>query len=116
LNGRRQANAADASVARPEVTVEMPFASGNVTELCLMLSMNDPLSIKPRLRVGGVELFEVAPTPYQWTCFPRAVLRGIQKNVFKTWVIRVLALSGVAVLVMIRQAGPLAFVLAVPAD
>ena len=114
-NDPEHANGPDAAVVLPEVMVEMPFASGSVTEICLMLSNDGPLSLKPRLRMGKAELFEVGPTPYQWTRYPRVVVRGIQKNLFITWLMRVLVLSGIAVLVMIRQARALAFVLMVPA-
>lgn len=105
----------DASVESPEVMVEMPFVSRGVTEVCLVLSNDGPVSVRPRLRVGEAELFELGPTPHQWTRYPRAVVHSIQKNVFKTWLMRVLVLSGITVLVMIRQARALAFVLMVPA-
>jgi hypothetical protein len=115
LNDSEQANRPDAPVALPEVMVEMAFASRNATGVCLMLSNNGPLSEKPRLRMGKAELFEIGPTPYQWTRYPRVVVRSIQKNVFTTWLMRVLVLLGVLVLAMIRQARALALLLMVPA-
>jgi hypothetical protein len=114
-NDLERADGPTPPVVMPEVMVEMPFASRGATEVCLMLSNDAAASAKPKLLMGEAELFEAGPTPYQWTSYPRAVVRGIQKNVFKTWLMRLLALSGVALLVMMRQARSLALVLMVPA-
>lgn len=67
------------------------------------------------MEIGQVELFDLGPTPYQWTRYPRAVIRGSHKNIFKTDRMRALIVIGIILLALARRGRALAILLIVPA-
>ena len=94
--------------------VEMPFASGDAAEERLVLSNDLPSPESPIVEVGDLELFELGQTPTLWTHFPRVVLRGIDKHIFKTESLLPLILMGIALLAFARRSLTLVILLAVP--
>lgn len=98
----------------PVAIIRMHFASGEQESACLVISNNGPAATRPSVQLGVVQLFEFGPTPNLWTRFPRAVIRGLQKNIFKTTLMLSLILSGVALLAFARRGRTLIVLLAVP--
>ena len=72
-------------------------------------------SDRPVLQLGRADLFLVGATPYQWTRYPRSVIRGIQKNLYKTEWMWLLIIIGVGLLVLAGRERTLLILLAVPA-
>jgi hypothetical protein len=105
---------AGSHVEQPAGPILIPFASGSFTQVRLVLS-NDGKSPEPGVvRVGEARLYEMGPTPHSWTSYPRSVVRGIQKNVFKTELMRPLIVIGIALLVLVRRRRALLVILVVP--
>jgi hypothetical protein len=99
---------------QPVRFIQLPFASGHQEEARLVLS-KDPLEVTPTVaRLGEAKLYELGPTPYAWTRYPRALVRGIQKNLYRTQTMRLLILFGIVLLVLARRKVALAVLLAVP--
>jgi hypothetical protein len=104
----------DSHLQQPAGSIKIPFATGGITQVRLVLS-NDGRSADPAVvQVGEAKLYEMGPTPRSWTSYPRSVIRGIQKNVFKTEVVRPLILIGVVLLALARRRRALVLLLAVP--
>ena len=94
--------------------IQVPFASGQQTEARFVFSgSGDQASSK--WRVGRLNLFEIGPTPYEWTRLPRLAIHAIEKNIFKTD--RLLPLIGIGVLLLLlgRKGRVLTMLGAVPA-
>jgi hypothetical protein len=109
-------SAPDDAVAQGEMSViQMAFASGERSTVRLVISNNGPTSSRHLAQVGQADLFELGATPYQWTRYPRAVVRGIQKNLFKTTVMLPLVIAGVMLLCLAGRGRALIVLLAVPA-
>ena len=94
--------------------IDLPFASGDRTEARLVISNNHPESAHPLVRLGRAELAEVGATEYMWTRWPRALIRGIQRNLFKTNLMTPLVIAGVILLALARHRRSLVILLAVP--
>lgn len=94
--------------------VEIPFASGHQTAIGLVISDHAKPAGKVSIRLVRPELFELGPTPYQWTRAPRAVIRALQQNLFKTGYMRLLIVTGIVLLALAGQWRTLIMVLAVP--
>src|SRR5262249_54097986 len=94
--GGRLTSAPDESVAQGGMSVmQMLFASGDRSSVCLVISNNGQTSSPHVARVGQANLNELGATPYRWTRYPRSVVRGIQKTLFKTMVMLPLVIAGV---------------------
>jgi dolichyl-phosphate-mannose-protein mannosyltransferase len=98
----------------PPPVIEIPFASGHQPATEIAISDHAKPAGKISIRLGRAELFELGPTPYQWTRPPRAVIRALQQNLFKTTYMRLLIAIGIILLVLARQWRTLLIVLAVP--
>src|SRR5262249_38152052 len=94
--------------------IELPFTSADRTEVRLAFSNNRPGQARPIIRAKAAQLFELGPTPYEWTRYPRLVVHTLQKNLFVTWRMIPLILIGIVVLALSRRFQAVAFVLAVP--
>jgi hypothetical protein len=105
---------ADSDSDEAMTLIEMPFASGDRTEVHLVISNDQPASAHPVVELGEAELIEVGPTAYLWTQWPRALIRGIQKNLFKTNRMLPLVLVGILLLALVRHKRALVIILAVP--
>ena len=105
--------AAEGGTASVPDDVKLGFASGNRSSVRLVLSNNGPGWVK-QARVSSVELFEAGPTRYQWTLYPRKLIRGIQKNLFTTSRMAALTFAALAMLVWFKRKRELSILLAVP--
>ncbi len=100
--------------AEEMAVVHIPFASGDSEVALLAISGGEASSAKFSMRLGHAELFEVGPTPHIWTSGPRMIVRGLQKNLFKTDYMRLLILGGITLLIVSRRKRDLFVLLAVP--
>ncbi|HEY3138650.1 MAG TPA: glycosyltransferase family 39 protein, partial [Blastocatellia bacterium] len=104
----------DSTEQRPISLVKLPFASGSRTEVRLVISNNGQSPVRPLAQVGRAELFAMGPTPFLWTRYPRGIIRGIQRNLYRTGCILSLIIIGVVLLTTARRWRELAILLAVP--
>lgn len=104
----------DAGVEPRGLTLQMPFASGNRSEVRLVITNNGQTAARPVVEVGSSELFELGPTPQRWTRGVRLPVRGIQRNLFTTWRMLPLAVTGIFLLALAGRKRELGLLLAVP--
>lgn len=95
--------------------VPVVFAAGDRSDVRVVISNNGASSDRSVIEVGRIELFRLGETPYRWTRYPRSVIRGIQKNLFKTNTMLPLVIAGALLLVAARKGAALVVLLAVPA-
>jgi Dolichyl-phosphate-mannose-protein mannosyltransferase len=100
---------------RAMTEVKLHFASADREQVRLVFYNNGASPAPKSMRVGVAEMFEAGPTPNQWTRLPRALVRGAQKNIFKTGLMRSLILIGVCLLALAGRGRELLIVGAVPA-
>jgi hypothetical protein len=93
----------------------LSFSSGHRTEVCLTIANDGQASPGGVTRIGELRLFDLGPTPYLWTRYPRMVLRGVQRNLFKTTAMLPLVVAGVLLLALSGRGSALAALLVVPA-
>jgi hypothetical protein len=92
----------------------MVFATNDRSEVRFVISNNGLASARPVIEIGQIELFHLGQTPYRWTRYPRAVVRGLQKNLFKTNRMLPVVIGGVLLLAFARNGRALVVLLAVP--
>ncbi len=95
-------------------TMKIPFSSGDNKEIRVILANNTAPSAKPTVRIEKVELYELSNTASQWTRFPRSIIRGMQKNLYKTDLLRWLIILGITLLLLARHHRVLLILLVVP--
>jgi hypothetical protein len=96
------------------VALQLAFASGNRTQICLVISNNSTPSAMPEVRIGTVSLFKMGATPAIWTRLPRSAVRSIQRNLFTTAHLLPLVILGVVLMLIAGQWRIMAILLAVP--
>lgn len=94
--------------------VQMPFASGDRSEVRVVISNNGSSSAGPTVETGEINLFKLGATPQRWTRFARPVVRGVQRNVYTTSHMLPLVALGIILLAVIRGWRAIAVLLAVP--
>lgn len=94
--------------------IAIPFASGKLSEVRLVISNNGSQPERPSLLLGPLSVFEAGPTPLLWTRAPRSVVRGLQKNIFKTTPMLAAISVGALLLLLARRARQMVLLLAVP--
>jgi hypothetical protein len=94
--------------------VQLAFASGNRTELRLVVSNNGTADERPIINVGEVRVFELGTTAYLWSRYPRAIIRGAQRNLFTTMRLLPCVLLGILLLALARRQRELSILLSVP--
>jgi dolichyl-phosphate-mannose-protein mannosyltransferase len=105
----------DAASEEPAQLTYVPFASGDHREVRFVLSDNRTADKSVVLNVSRAELYEMGPTPNQWTGPFRSLIRGLQKNIFNTRSIRFLIFTGALMLAVARRWRELLILSAVPA-
>lgn len=93
--------------------VELPFVSGNHTEVRLMLANNASAPGPPVARMGMIELYELGPSAYQWTRIPRLVIRNLQRFFLTAWMLP-LTIFGIVILLRARRRHTVLLLLSVP--
>lgn len=111
---RRGRESADSDGNESMPLIDMPFASGDRTEVRLVIVNNQPASVHPIVELGQAEVVEAGPTAFLWTRWPRALILGVQKNLFKTDRMLPLVIAGVVLLALVRHKRALIIILAVP--
>jgi Dolichyl-phosphate-mannose-protein mannosyltransferase len=109
----RKAKRLAAEIAETAPTA-IRFASGDAVEVRLVLSNNGATPEKPVVEVGKADLFELGRTPTLWTHYPRVIIRGIERNIFKTVFLLPLIIVGIALLAIAHRGRALLALLAVP--
>ena len=94
--------------------ISIPFSSSEEDSVRLVVSNGGQPAAQPVVHLGQAELWEVGRTPFAWTHHPRSIVRGIQKNIFKTRVMRVLIFAGIILPALARRRRALVILLAVP--
>jgi len=103
----------DSTTLPPRMRILLvPFASGDNSQVRVSLFRSS--ADRTVMNVGKAELFEMGPTAYVWTKYPRAVIRAVQKNVFTTDVMRALIIAGLILLALTRRFRVLGVLLIVP--
>ena len=95
-------------------TISIPFYSSEQDNVRLVVSNGGETMVRPVVKLGAADLWELGPTRFSWTDQPRSIVRGIQKNIFKTRVMRPLILAGIILLAIARRRRALVILLAVP--
>jgi hypothetical protein len=103
----------DESGVESLLPIRLTFASGDRTEVRLVLS-NDGTSSETLTWLDQVEIFKLGSTPYQWTSYPRPIIRAIQKNFYRTGTMLTLISVGIALLAFARRWQALMILMAVP--
>lgn len=93
--------------------VQMPFATGNRSEVRIVLS-NNGIHTQPVVQADQARLFEIGPTPYVWTRYFRYVVRALQRNIFTTSRMVPMMILGLGILAFAGHWRRLAILLAVP--
>ncbi|HEX5736059.1 MAG TPA: glycosyltransferase family 39 protein [Blastocatellia bacterium] len=104
----------DLDEQQPLSVLQVPFASGDLNEVRIVISSDGPIVDKHLAEMGEARLFELGPTPYGWTRAPRAIIRGLQKNIFRTNRMWWLIIIGVVALAVARRRSELLILLVVP--
>jgi len=92
---------------------EMVFASNAQTDFRLVISNNGTPG--PIMRLDSAKLFNLGPTPYQWSRYPRVVIHQLQNALFDTSAMLPLVVSGALLLAFAARGRALVVLLAVPA-
>jgi hypothetical protein len=97
------------------VRLDLPFASGDGTQVRLLLA-NDRREpgAAPVVSIQKLELFEVGPTPNKRLDGFRAVVRGLQRNLFISSIMPPLWLAGIVLLLLAREWKPVLLLISVP--
>lgn len=111
--GRAISEAQITNEENPATLIQLPFSSGNNREVRFVIA-NSGASAKTILQAGDAQLYEMGKTPYQWTQVPRLIVRGLQKNIFKTDTMRLLILMGALLLAFAKRHKALLILLTVP--
>jgi len=95
-------------------SVQMSFASGDRSEVRLVISNNGAPYARPAVRLGAVELLELGPTAYLWSRYVRPFARSIQRGVHTTSRMLILFAVGISLLAVAAQGRTLLLLIAVP--
>jgi len=90
------------------------FTSGDAEEVRLVVSNDGKTSEPPVVQLGKAALFEIGQTPTLWTRFPRTIIRGIERRLYKTERMLPLIIVGVALLAIGGRGRELLILLVVP--
>ncbi|MDQ3474316.1 MAG: glycosyltransferase family 39 protein [Acidobacteriota bacterium] len=93
--------------------VELPFVSGNHTEVRLVFANNASAPGPPVARLGTIELYELGPSAYQWTRVPRFVIRNLQRFFLTAWMLP-LTVFGIVILLRAQRRHTVFLLLSVP--
>jgi hypothetical protein len=95
--------------------IEIPFASGNRTEVRLVISNNGTSTAQPVAQIGEAKLIKFGPTPQTESRLARAIIRGLQRNLFTTSIMLPLVVAGICLLGVAGRGRAMMMLLAVPA-
>jgi hypothetical protein len=90
------------------------FATDDTEDVRLVFSDNGENPARPIIEITKVELFERGATPTLWTRAPRIIIRGIERNVYKTERLLPLILVGVFLMALAGRGRTILILSAVP--
>ena len=93
-------------------TVQAPFATGERNEVQILFS-NDGVG-SSEARLNDLALYRFGRTPFEWTRYPRLVIRAFQKNLFVTARMWTLIAMGATLLAFAGRGRSLVLFLVVP--
>jgi len=93
--------------------VQMPFASGDRTQVRIVVSNNGNGPLPPIARFGGLQIHEMGPTPYAWTSPLRKAVRSVQRK-FTTSIMLPLISFGLVLLLLGSKRRTYFIILVVP--
>lgn len=95
--------------------IKLPFASGNRTEVLLVIGNNGAAASPPIVEIREAGLYNLGRTPFLWTRFVRPLARGIQRNIYVTSLMLPLVIVGTLLLVVAGRRRAVVILMAVPA-
>jgi hypothetical protein len=95
--------------------IEIPFASGNRTEVRFVISNDGAIAARPVVQIGEASLMKIGPTPQTQSRLLRPIIRSLQRNLFTTSLMLPLVIAGICLLAFARRSRALLILLAVPA-
>jgi 4-amino-4-deoxy-L-arabinose transferase-like glycosyltransferase len=98
---------------QPQQRVEIPFVSAGQTQVRLTLANNALSTGRAVVNLGKIELYELGPSRFQWTRYPRFILRSIQSLFLTAWMLP-LTIFGIVVLNKARRFQTIFLLLSVP--
>lgn len=93
--------------------VELPFVSDGHSQVRLVFANNASTPGPPVARIGQAEVFELGPSAYHWTRYPRFVVRNLQRLFLTAWMLPLMIL-GVLILLWARRGRTVLLLLTVP--
>ena len=102
-----------APAKQPQQRVEIPFVSAGQSQVRLALANNASGTGRAVVNLGKIELYELGPSRFQWTRYPRFILRSIQRLFLTAWMLP-LAIFGIIALVKARRFQTILLLLTVP--
>jgi hypothetical protein len=99
---------------QPLQTLEIPFVTGDLTQIRVVVANNAPASARSIVELHRFELFDLGQSSQTWMHYPRLILRGCQR-LFITAIIVPFAVLGIFLLIRSRNWLALLLLLIVPA-
>ena len=103
----------EAPADQPLKRIELPFVSGDQSPVRFVIANNASAPVRPVARIGTVELYELGPSAYQWTRFPRLLIRMLQGFFLTAWMLPITIL-GIVALILARRRRTTLLLLSVP--
>ena len=98
---------------QPQRRVEIPFVSAGGTQVRLALANNASSRGRAVVNLVKIELYELGPSKFQWTRYPRFMVRSIQRFFLTAWMLP-LTVFGIIALVKARRFQTVFLLLTVP--
>jgi len=99
---------------QPINLIRIPFLSNSDEQVQLVFSNEASDPPNPVVQIGAIKLFELGPSRFLWTRYPRLLVHYLQK-IFLTAVMLPLAVIGLALLIVKKNSRALIILLVVPA-
>jgi len=99
--------------AQPVNQIQLPFVATKNGQARIVFSNEASKPSNPVAQIGTIKLFELGPSRFLWTRYPRFVVHAVQK-IFLTAVILPLAIIGLGLLIIRRASRALIILSVVP--
>jgi hypothetical protein len=99
--------------AQPVNQIQLPFVATKNGQARIVFSNEASKPPNPVAQIGTIKLFELGPSRFLWTRYPRFVVHAVQK-IFLTAVILPLAIIGLGLLIIRRASRALIILSVVP--
>lgn len=99
---------------QPTQVIELPFVSGEDEAVDIWVQNEAAEPERSVVTLGTGEIFELGPTTFVWTRYPRLMINGLQQ-LFITAIMLPLSLIGIAILIRRRAFKTLLLLMSIPA-